>query len=104
MRQRTHAAVFPPTFSKQIFLSRGHNTRGEDVVWVNYDEAASIHRVLVTNAEECRLERLATVTVEDNRISDGCINVPVTFYETHVRPTFAIRRAIVYVLPEIKSV
>ena len=83
---------------------RGHISRGEDVVWVDYDEGVSIHRVMVTNPKERRLERLATASVEDNRISYGCINVPVAFYETYVRPTFALRRAIVYVLPEVKSV
>jgi hypothetical protein len=30
--------------------------------------------------------------------------VPVAFYEAYIRPTFATRRAIVYVLPDIKPV
>jgi len=38
------------------------------------------------------------------RISYGCINVPVAFYEAYVRPTVATCRTIVYVLPEIKPV
>lgn len=100
-------AVLPEertTPAGRFVAERGHNARGEDVVWVNYDDAVSIHRVLVTNTEERRLERLATATVEDNRISYGCINVPVAFYESHIRPMFATRRAVVYVLPEIKSV
>jgi hypothetical protein len=99
-------AVLPEertTPAGRFIAERGHNARGEDVVWVAYDDAVSIHRVLVTNAEERRLERLATATVEDNRISYGCINVPVTFYESYIRPMFATRRAVVYVLPEIKS-
>ena len=83
---------------------RGHNVRGEDVVWVDYDAAVSMHRVLTTNPEERRLERLATPTNEDNRISYGCINVPVAFFEAYIQPTFAGQRAIVYVLPEFKSV
>jgi hypothetical protein len=82
---------------------RGHNARGEDVVWVDYDAAVSMHRVLTTNPEERRLERLATPTNEDNRISYGCINVPVAFFEAYVQPAFARQRAIVYVLPEFKS-
>jgi hypothetical protein len=63
-----------------------------------------MHRVLTTNPEDRRLERLATPTVDDNRISFGCINVPTAFYETYIRPTFATHRAVVYVLPEVKSV
>jgi hypothetical protein len=82
---------------------RGHNARGEDVVWVDYDAAVSMHRVLTTNPQERRLERLATPTVDDNRVSFGCINVPVAFYEKFLRPTFAEHTAIIYVLPEFKS-
>ena len=82
---------------------RGHDARGEDVVWVDYESAVAIHRVLTTNPAERRLQRLATPTNADKRISSGCINVPVVFYETYVRPIFANHRAIVYVLPEIKS-
>jgi hypothetical protein len=88
----------------RFVAERGHNTRGEDVVWVDYDDAVSIHRVLTTNADERRLERLSTAAVDDNRISYGCINVPAAFYETYIRPIFSVRRAIVYVLPDVKPV
>ena len=81
---------------------RGRNARGEDVVWVDYDSAVSMHRVLTLHPQERRLERLASETVADNRVSWGCINVPVAFYETHIRPIFAKRRALIYVLPEEK--
>jgi hypothetical protein len=80
----------------------GRNARGEDVVWVDYDAAVSMHRVITFNAAERRLERLQTPTVEDNRISYGCINVPVEFYEAYVRPAYARRNAVVYVLPDVK--
>jgi hypothetical protein len=30
--------------------------------------------------------------------------VPVAFYEGFIQPIFALRRAVVYVLPEIRSV
>ena len=82
---------------------RGMNARGEDVVWVDYDSGVSMHRVLTTDPSERRLERLATPTHEDNRISWGCINVPVAFYEAELRPMFAARRAMVYVLPEVRT-
>jgi hypothetical protein len=80
----------------------GRNARGEDVVWVDYDAAVSMHRVITFKAAERRLERLATPTVADNRISYGCINVPVEFYEAYVRPAYAQRNAVVYVLPDVK--
>ena len=82
----------------------GHNTLGEDVVWIDYDAAVSMHRVRTTNPKERRLERLATPSIDDNRVSYGCINVPVAFYEGFLRPIFAARHAPVYVLPEVKAV
>jgi hypothetical protein len=88
----------------RFVAERGRNLKGDDVVWVDYDAAVSMHRVRATKPSERRLERLATPTVDDNRISYGCINVPVAFYEAYVRPTVATRRAIVYVLPDIKPV
>ena len=81
----------------------GMNTRGEDVLWVDYGSGLSLHRVLTTKPEERRLERLATPTVKDNRISYGCINVPKKFYENIVAPTFFGTDGIVYILPELGS-
>lgn len=79
----------------------GFNTQGEDIIWVDYDAAVSMHRVRATKPEERRLERLATPTVADNRISYGCINVPAKFYDEVVSPAFRAR-GIVYVLPETR--
>jgi hypothetical protein len=81
----------------------GNNFRGEDVLWVDYDSGLSMHRVLTTKPEERRLERLATPTSKDNRISYGCINVPKKFYENIVAPTFSGTEGIVYILPELGS-
>lgn len=80
----------------------GRNARHEDVVWVDYDAAVSMHRVLTTNPKEQRLERLATPTAADNRISYGCINLPPAFFESVLFPVFRGSRGIVYVLPEVK--
>lgn len=84
----------------RFVAERGRNARGEDVVWVDYDAAVSMHRVVTANAAERRLERLASPTASDNRISYGCINLPVAFYESHIRPAFASQSGIVYILPE----
>lgn len=82
---------------------RGSNTDGEDVVWVDYDAAVSMHRVRANNPKEQRLQRLASDTADDNRISYGCINIPAPFFDAHIAPTFANQRAMVYVLPEQKT-
>ena len=87
----------------RFLAESGRNAGGEEVVWVDYDAAVSMHRVRATNPKERRLERLATPTPDDNRISYGCINVPVAFFDTFIQPAFAGHRALVYVLPEVKS-
>ncbi len=81
----------------------GSSTTGEDVVWVDYDAAVSMHRVRANVASERRLERLASPGVDDNRISYGCINMPVPFFENVLRPAVKSGGAVVYVLPEIKT-
>ena len=81
----------------------GRNSSGEDVLWVDYDAAVSMHRVRIVDPVERRLERLASPTPADNRISYGCINVPVRFFENTIAHTFKGQRGVVYVLPEVKS-
>lgn len=85
-------------------IEAGRNAKGEDIFWVDYDAAVSMHRVRATVAAERRLERLDTITPYDNRISWGCINVPVAFYERSIQPAFARGRGVVYILPERESV
>ena len=82
----------------------GENNHGEDILWVDYDNAVSMHRVRAVKASEKRLQRLASVTAADNRISYGCINVPASFYDAVVKPLFAPRNGVVYVLPETRPV
>jgi hypothetical protein len=81
----------------------GRNAKGEDIVWVDYDAAVSMHRIRPLVAAERRLERLATLNVDDNRISFGCINLPATFYEDVLSPAVRKHGAIVYVLPETRT-
>ena len=81
----------------------GRNTTNEDIVWVDYDAAVSMHRIRPLVAAERRLERLASPVVDDNRISFGCINLPVTFYEDVLSPSVQKHGAIVYVLPDVKA-
>lgn len=80
----------------------GMNTKGEDIVWVDYDAAVSMHRVRANVKAERRLQRLASATPEDNRISFGCINLPPQFYEKTLKPTVQGGGAVIYVLPETR--
>lgn len=81
----------------------GRNAHGEDVFWVDYDAAVSMHRVRELEPSERRHERLASATADDNRISYGCINMPVEFFDQVMVPHFKGRRAVVYVLPESRA-
>lgn len=86
------------------FLSEpGHNLQGEDIIWIDYDAAVSLHRVRSANAADRRLQRLATATAADNRISFGCVNVPQRFYDRNVVPLLGNQRGVIYVLPETQS-
>lgn len=83
------------------FLTQpGRNAIGEQVVWVDYDAAVSMHAVRTTNPKERRLERLASPSAGDRRISWGCINLPAAFFKSTVWPNLGLRRGVVYVLPE----
>jgi hypothetical protein len=74
----------------------------QDILWIDYDAALSLHRVIVGSPKERRAERLASATVQDNRISFGCINVPAAFYDAVIVPAFTATVGIVYILPETR--
>ena len=78
----------------------GHNLQGEAIVWIDYAAKLAIHRLRPAPVAERRAERLASETPDDNRISMGCVVVPVSFYENVVGPALGKNRGIVYVLPE----
>ena len=77
---------------------------GQEVLWVDYDAAISMHRVLTSNPKERRLQRLSSDATQERRISYGCINVPAKFYDSVLSPAFKQTDGIVYVLPDTVSV
>ncbi len=86
------------------FVAALGNDLGEkDILWVDYEDAISMHRVITGNPHDQRLKRLASPTIADNRITYGCINVPVKFYEAVVKPAFTGTSGIVYILPEVEA-
>lgn len=72
------------------------------VLWVDYDSAVSIHPTATGVPAEKRVERLASPSPDDNRITHGCINVSPDFYEQIVRSTFE-RGGVFYILPDAAS-
>jgi hypothetical protein len=77
---------------------------GEEILWVDYDSGVALHRVIATQPKERRLQRLESAVPLEHRITYGCINVPVRFYEDVVSPAFTGTNGIVYVLPEVRPV
>jgi hypothetical protein len=77
--------------------------KANNTFWVSYELNVALHRVITGRPKDHRLQRLATPTPLDNRITFGCINVPVDFFERTVLTTFKSTRGIVYILPEIKA-
>ena len=88
----------------RFVAERGRNALCEVVIWVDYAAAVSLRRVRATNPKERRLERLATPGIDDDRISYGCINVARGLLRNLHPPRICDRRAIDYVLPEVKPV
>jgi hypothetical protein len=86
----------------RFVANMGRNLKGQDILWVDYASGISMHRVVTSNKVERRQERLDSPTPLDNRISFGCINVPVPFFEQVVMPAFAGSSGVVYVLPETR--
>ena len=80
----------------------GRNLQNDDIVWIDYNAAVSMHRVRSSNQADRRLQRLATPTPADNRISYSCVNVPAAFYDALVKPFLGAAPGVVYVLPETR--
>jgi len=80
-----------------------HDPGKPNFLWVDYKNNVSLHRVVKGRPQDQRAQRLASPTPLDNRISFGCINVPIDFFDRTVLPTFKGTKGIVYVLPEIKA-
>jgi hypothetical protein len=103
--QRKMASLRPDertTPAGRFVASLARSLQGQDILWVDYDAAIALHRVIATVPKERRLQRLDSRTASDRRITYGCINVPVKFFDTVVAPAFKETSGIVYVLPETR--
>lgn len=104
--ERPLASITPAeriTPAGRFLASMGENLGGKGILWLDYDAALSLHPVVTTRAADRRLQRLATTTADDNRISYGCVNVPGEFYQEIVQPAFDGTMGVVYILPEHQS-
>lgn len=75
----------------------------QKVLWVDYATSVALHPIPPkASKKERRRERMLSPTPDDNRITFGCINVPLAFYKKRVSPLFRKKGGIVYVLPDTK--
>ena len=83
----------------------GVNMAGQDIVWIDFGAAVSLHRASDRKpgmAAKSRVDRLDTPTVLDNRVSLGCVNVSTEFFDGYVR-AFGRAAGIIYILPETRT-
>jgi hypothetical protein len=105
--KRKLATILPEertTPAGRFVASLDRNLHGGEILWVDYENAISLHPVITTDPTEHRAQRLASPSPLDNRISYGCINVPVAFFHRVIHAAFARTNGVVYVLPEVRPV
>lgn len=88
----------------RFVASLGYGLGKQDILWVDYASALALHRVLPANSNERRLQRIASTSPLDHRITFGCINVSTAFYDEVIHPLFVKTSGVVYILPEIKPI
>ena len=95
---------FQRTTAAGRFVTRpGLDADHTDVVWLDYDAALAMHRVINKVKSERRLQRLASANPKVRRISWGCINIPIAFFDSYISPVFGKRSGVTYVIPERKT-
>ena len=106
MGARALSTILPAertTPAGRFLSSFDYNLKGELVLWIDYDSGIALHRVSLGVPSEKRLQRLASPTATDNRITYGCINVSEWFFKNVVMPEFSGVYGLVYILPEMPS-
>lgn len=93
----TPAGVFP---SKKAYSTYLKSKITSFINGKNY--IVAIHPVYNSNVSQYRMERLHSRTINDNRITNGCINVPGSFYTKYIEPLSDGTKIII--LPENRRV
>lgn len=99
-------ADIPPadrtTPAGRFLAALGNDLGPQDILWVDYANGISLHRVVRGNIADRRLQRLTSPTSSDNRITYGCINVPAAYFDSVIRPLLKRSNGMVYILPEVR--
>ena len=78
------------------------DSAGDNVVWLDYAAAVELRSVEIIDPLERRLERIATSYASEKRVSNGCVNVPVAFFDAVATPALGHARGILYVSSALK--
>ena len=103
--QRKLAEIAPAdrtTPAGRFIAALGNDLGPQDILWVDYDNGISLHRVVRGKVSDRRVERLTSASASDNRITYGCINVLPKFFDSVVQPLLKGTNGMVYILPEVK--
>ncbi len=86
------------------FLAKfGRPIGKERILWVDYATSVAIHPIPPgASKKEQRRKRMLSPAFADNRITFGCINVPMASYGKVIRPMFGKKGGYVYILPDTK--
>jgi hypothetical protein len=104
--ERRLSSILPAertTPAGRFVASLDHDRQGQELLWIDYNTALALHRVVKGKPSEQRAQRLESATPADNRVSYGCINVPAAFYDKFVSPAFRESSGVVYILPETRT-
>jgi hypothetical protein len=87
----------------RFFAKFGRPIGKERILWVDYATSVAIHPIPPgASKKEQRRKRMLSPTFADNRITFGCINVPMASYGKVIRPMFGKKGGYVYILPDTK--
>ena len=84
----------------RFIVNLDYDAHGKEILLIDYAASISLHPIVKGTPAERRAQRLESATPQDNRISYGCINVPVKFYQKIISPAFTKTNGLVYILPE----
>lgn len=86
------------------FLAKFGIAAGQQkVLWVDYATSVALHTIPNGKVREPRRKRMLSKSIDDNRVTFGCINVPQLFFNKGVQPLFSRKGGYVYILPDTKS-
>ena len=77
------------------------HSAGDNVVWLDYAAAGEPRGVEIIDPLERPLERIATSYVSEKRVSNGCSNVHVAFFDAVATPALGHARGILYGSPAL---